>query len=245
MTSNLDLSLVTYTTSKYADVWQMHFGQLSTHSQGIKSYAFSDEESEKIWNFNDHQLVCYNEKDPYWKQYTNCLDAVENNYIIYLQEDFILYDDIDILEIKKALDFLESSDFDYVRLIRCGYNTPLDEKVGDNFYAVKMHSNDAFSMQATLWKKSRLRDLYLHVRSQKWLESEAWNEGARFLGIKGAFVYHGEPKIGAFHYDSKVYPYVCTAINRGKWNVDQYSEFMKDMFQKYQINPHVRGIRKR
>ena len=121
----------------------------------------------------------------------------------------------------------------------------MDVPVGENLYAVKMQSSDAFSMQATLWKKSRLKDLYLHVRSQKWLESESWNEGARFLNIKGAFTYHGEPKIGAFHYDSRVYPYVCTAINRGKWNIDQYPEIMKNMFQKYEVDPETRGIRKR
>jgi len=241
----MSYSLITYTTSKYSDIWSMHFNQIQLHSSGAKSYAFSDEESKAVWSFQDHELVCYKESDPYWKQYTDCLSSVKEEYVVYLQEDFILYADIDTQEIEKCIDFLAYSDYDYVRLIRCGYSTPLDEPLGGNLYAVKMNSSDAFSMQATLWKKSRLRDLYHHVKSQKWLESDAWNEGARFLGIKGAFTYHGEPRVGAFHYDSKVYPYVCTAINRGKWNVDQYPEFMKDMFQKYQIDPNVRGIRKR
>jgi len=238
-------SLVTYTTSKYADVWPMHFGQLSVHARGVKSYAFSDLESEKIWNFDEHRLVKYSESDPYWKQYIECLDSVEDEYIVYLQEDFILYSDIRIDEIERCVDFLGSTEFDYVRLIRCGYSTPLDHPVGENLYAVKMESSDAFSMQATLWKKSRLKELYAHVRSQKWLESESWNEGARFLGIKGAFTYHGEHKIGAFHYDSVVYPYVCTAINKGKWNIDQYPDVMKIMFERYNIDPNKRGIRKR
>ena len=241
----MSFALVTYTTSKYSDVWPMHFGQMSIHASGTKSYSFSDQDSEKLWKFSDHELVCYTESDPYWKQYTECLQQVKEDYVVYLQEDFILYADINLEEIRKYVEFLDHSDFDYVRLIRCGYNTPMDVPVGENLYAVKMQSSDAFSMQATLWKKSRLKDLYLHVRSQKWLESESWNEGARFLNIKGAFTYHGEPKIGAFHYDSRVYPYVCTAINRGKWNIDQYPEIMKNMFQKYEVDPETRGIRKR
>jgi hypothetical protein len=223
----------------------MHFGQMSIHAPRVKSYSFSDKQSEEFWNFKDHNLVCYEDGDPYWKQYTECLDSVAENYVIYLQEDFILYSDIDYEKIEKYVTFLERSEFDYVRLIRCGYNTPLDQPLGDNLYAVNMSSSDAFSMQATLWKKSRLRDLYLHVKSQKWLESESWNEGARSLGIRGAFTYHGEKKIGAFHYDSIVYPYVCTAINRGKWNIDQYPEVMRNMFQSYSIDPKIRGIRER
>jgi hypothetical protein len=241
----MNFSTVTYTNSRYSDVWPMHFGQMSIHAPRVKSYSFSDKQSEEFWNFKDHNLVCYEDGDPYWKQYTECLDSVAENYVIYLQEDFILYSDIDYEKIEKYVTFLERSEFDYVRLIRCGYNTPLDQPLGDNLYAVNMSSSDAFSMQATLWKKSRLRDLYLHVKSQKWLESESWNEGARSLGIRGAFTYHGEKKIGAFHYDSIVYPYVCTAINRGKWNIDQYPEIMRNMFQSYRIDPKIRGVRER
>jgi hypothetical protein len=238
-------AIVTYTTSKYSDVWPMHFGQITKHAPETKSYAFSDDQSRDSWSFSDHELLCYKESDPYWMQYTGCLQSVREDYVVYSQEDFILYSDIDVEKIESYVDFLESSNYDYVRMIRCGYNTPLDKPLGNNLYAVNMSSSDAFSMQATLWKKSRLKDLYTHVKSQKWLESEAWNEGARNHGIRGAFTYHGEKKIGAFHHDSIVYPYVCTAINRGKWNIDQYPDVMKIMFERYDIDPKKRGIRKR
>lgn len=240
-----DVAIITYTTSKYRDVWPMHFGQLSMHSSELKSYAFSDEDSKNIWNHEDHQLVTYVEEEPYWKQYTGCLESVQENFVIYSQEDFILFSKIDYESISRYRDFLSSTDYDYVRLIRCGYQTPLDHYIKDDIYEVHMNTSDAFSMQATLWKKSSIKKLYEHVKSQKWLESEAWNTGARDIGIKGTLIYNNEPKIGAFHYDSKVYPYVCTAINRGKWNVDQYPVVMKELFEQYNIDPSVRGIRKR
>lgn len=240
-----DVAIVTYTTSKYQDVWNMHFGQLEKHAHGVKSYAFSDEESLPIWNFNKHQLICYKNSDEYWAQYTGCLASVEENFIIYSQEDFILFSDIDTGAIEKYKAFLSESDYDYVRLIRCGYSTPLTNHVKEDVYEVDMKTSDAFSMQATLWKKSSLEKLYLEVKSKLWLESDAWNAGARKLGIKGTFIYNNERKIGAFHYDSIVYPYVCTAINRGKWNVDQYPEVMSHMFKTYEVNPSVRGIRVR
>jgi hypothetical protein len=238
-------AIITYTTSKYRDVWDMHFGQLTQHAASLKSYAFSDEESDQIWRYGDHKLVTYNESDPYWKQYTDCLSSVEEDYVIYSQEDFILFSDVLYDRIERLRNFLHETDYDYVRLIRCGYSTPLSHKVKEDIYEVDMNSSDAFSMQATLWKKSSLEKLYRHVKSEKWLESEAWNSGARQVGLKGTFIYNGEKKIGAFHYDSIVYPYVCTAINRGKWNVDQYPDVMMHMFQKYDIDPSIRGVRVR
>ena len=68
-----DVAIITYTTSKYRDVWPMHFGQLSIHASELKSYAFSDEDSKDIWNYEYHQLITYVEEEPYWKQYTVCL----------------------------------------------------------------------------------------------------------------------------------------------------------------------------
>jgi hypothetical protein len=240
-----NVAIVTYTTSKYSDVWDMHFGQLSLHARNISSYAFSDEKSEEMWRYSDHKLVTYKDEDPYWKQYTGCLQGVKEDFVIYSQEDFILFSDVDKAALERYREFLENSEYDYVRLIRCGYSTPLDRHVNNDIYEVHMSTNDAFSMQATMWKKNSLERLYSHVKSAKWLESEAWNSGARDQDIRGTLIYNGEKKIGAFHYDSIVYPYVCTAINRGQWNVDQYPDVMKEMFKRYNVDPSVRGIRVR
>ncbi len=240
-----NVAIVTYTTSRYSDVWAMHFGQLSQHAASLKSYAFSDEESLPLWKFSDHELVCYKNSEDYWSQYTKCLQSVSEDFMIYSQEDFILFSDVDLESLEKYKKFLSESTYDYVRLIRCGYSTPLTNHVREDIYEVDMKTSDAFSMQATLWKKSSLQKLYKEVKSKLWLESEAWNDGARRLGIRGTFIYNNERKIGAFHYDSKIYPYVCTAINRGKWNVDQYPEVMASLFKKYSVDPAVRGIRTR
>jgi hypothetical protein len=246
--SSLDnVACVTYTTSKYADVWPMYFGQLNEHLNGIKSYVLSDFGSGKIYNFAEqgHTLIEHDDAEPYWAQYTRSLDLIPEDYVVYCQEDFFLYADVNRDLLQKALDFLENSDYDYVRLIRCGYQTPLKDHVKDNFFEVDMATQDAFSMQATLWKKSRMRQLYTHVASQKWLESEAWNVGARQIKIKGVFTWNGEPQVGKFHYDSIIWPYCCTGINKGQWNMDEYPEIMKNLVKKYNVDVSIRGVRKR
>lgn len=242
-----DLCVITYTTSKYRDVWPMHFGQLTKHtkSQGIKSYVLSDHGSKDLFDFSNHTLIEHDDADPYWKQYTEALSKIPEKYVIYLQEDFIMFADPNAHRLEAYQKFLDKGTHDYVRLIRCGYQTPLDRHVENDLFEVHMDTNDAFSMQATMWNKSRMVDLYTRVKSEKWLEAEHWNIGCRDLNIRGVFCYNGEQKIGAFHFDSLVWPYVCTAINRGKWNIDQYPQTMKEMFKTYSIDPNVRGIRQR
>jgi hypothetical protein len=240
-----NVACVTYTTSKYADVWPIHFGQLTKHLGGLKSYVFSDKGSSSKFDFKEHQLIEHEDSDPYWKQWIDGLKHVDEQYIIYLQDDFFLYDDVKHEFIAKYRDFLANNDYSYVRLIRCGYETPLDRHICDNIFEVHMNTADAFSQQATLWKKNDFIKLYDHVKSIKWLEGEHWNVGCRELGIKGTFCWLGEAKRGAFHYDSKVFPYVCTAINRGQWNCDQYPETMARLLKEYNIDVTKRGVRRR
>ena len=52
----------------------------------------------------------------------------------------------------------------------------------------------------------------------------------------------GEKKRGLYHYDSLVFPYIATAINKGKWNLNEYMSELNPMFEEYNINPFERGM---
>lgn len=238
-----NVAVVTYTTSNYSDAWPAYFGQLNKHLGKIKSYVLSDFGSNKKYDFKEHVLIEHSDTESYYKQYTQGLSKIEENFVIYSQEDFFLYDQVDHNLLENYVNFMQNSNYDYIRLIRCGFNTSLDKRVVNDLFEVDMHSNDAFSMQATLWKKERLNELYMHVKSNKWLEGKHWNIGCIELGIKGLFAWNGEAKIGKYHYDSKVWPYCCTAINKGQWNLHEYPKQMNEIIKNYCIDVTKRGVR--
>ena len=49
-------------------------------------------------------------------------------------------------------------------------------------------------------------------------------------------------KIGG-HYNSLIYPYIATAVVKGKWNYSEYKNELDDIFTFYSIDKDVRGIR--
>ena len=60
---------------------------------------------------------------------------------------------------------------------------------------------------------------------------------------KDFMVFFGnEKQRGIYHYDSLVFPYIATAINKGKWNMSEYSNELDKLFGEYNINPFERGI---
>ena len=153
---NTDIALITYTNSVMEDIWPIYFGELENNlNKCIKSFVFSD----VLINIDENKntkCILYENSSPYYQQYVSGLDSVSENYIIYAQEDFFLYGKVDHEKIIKLKNILENSSYDYIRLIRAGYETPLNQSEYENLYKVDMNSSDAFSMQATIWKKSSL-----------------------------------------------------------------------------------------
>jgi hypothetical protein len=60
--------------------------------------------------------------------------------------------------------------------------------------------------------------------------------------ISGLYYYQNEFKRGGNHYNSSIYPYIATALVKGKWNTLEYGEELSSMFNDYHINPIIRGV---
>ncbi len=233
-----NLSLITYSNSNMEDVWEAHFNQIKKHfKSNSKIYFISDKHYE---NPVIDKTFIYKNSEPYYKAWLNCLENISEDYFIYLQEDLILYDDVQIENLKKYISILENNkNFDFIRLIKSGKKFS-DEPFLNELYYVNKSSFPQFSMQPTIWKKSRFIELYKKVQAEKWFESEDYEKACNLLNIKGFFTYSGEKKRGG-HFDSNIYPYIATAVIKGKWNISEYKHELKNIFKTYNIDPAIRG----
>lgn len=162
-----------------------------------------------------------------------------------MQEDFILYDFVNIEEIKRCVKFLENSNLSYIRLIKCGDVTNI--KVNENLYLVSKDglsncSINSFSMQPTIWKKKDFINLYLTCNSDKFGENYNYTFSLNRLNMNGCYYYNEEPARGG-HHDSSIFPYIATAIVKKKWNYSEYPGELDLLFKEYSIDKNLRGCR--
>ena len=50
------------------------------------------------------------------------------------------------------------------------------------------------------------------------------------------YCYHGEPKRGIYHYDTIVFPHICTALVKGQWNIAEYTIELSPLLKEYNID---------
>ena len=221
---------IVYSHSSCKDVLTVFKSQHSKHCT-FPLHIISDYEGEYI----------YNNVDPYYKHWIDHLHQIPDNYFIYNQEDFILYDDVDVDKIMYLQKVLElNPKYSFIRLIKSGQNLS-NQEIGPNLYETGVKSFPLYSMQATIWKKSKFIELYEATKQKKWFECEAYEKACLDLSIEGLYYYNNEPKRGG-HYDSSIYPYIATAVVRGKWNFKEYKKELKPLLTKNNINPTLRGI---
>jgi len=237
-----NIAFITYTNQKCADIWKPYFDSLDIFAKDVKSYVFNDLFSDKYLN---HKFLIYEEDSNYCDQFCKLLEQVEEEYVIYMQEDFILYDYINKQKIQEFKQILSNSDLSFVRLIKCGVVTDIEYNT-NLFYITKPNSFhmsiNSFSMQPTLWKKQDLIKLYQNVKSHKFGECWAFIQNMNLLKINGLYCYFNEPKRGSNHHDSSVFPYIATAIVKGKWNYSEYTNEINDILDKYKIDKRKRGF---
>lgn len=241
-----NLCIIVNTHSSQKDVWPMFFGQLEKHCPKIKTYIFTDEGTGVP---EGYETVIYNKNEMFRTQYLECLKKVSEEFLIYLNEDYVLYDDVNFEKIKEYIQVLENDpEISCIRFTRAGNIT--DKKLKEDLFYLSHDKSNFFSQTAGIWRRKILQKIHelgpdTHIASggdqYGHFEVDA-NEVCKNLNLKGLIAYNNEPKrLGASHYDSSVFPYVATALVRGRWNLREYTNELFPLLSKYGIDFSKRG----
>ena len=230
------VALLTYSHSSYKDVLDIYFFQLTKYFPQIKGYLLIDKLDSVIPS--NHEVVYYDDDFSYYKHCLNAMTAIEEDYLIYMQDDYFFFSEPNLNVLNKSLSRLKSDNLDFIRLIRSG-----DSKIVANeiFHKIPNNSKYLFSTQATLWKKTALLKLlsttyYKHKSDDIWASEPRLNQFAQELNLRGLFLYNNEPKIGKNHWNSNYFPYIATAIVKGKWNFQEYKNELMEILISNKIN---------
>lgn len=228
----INLPIVVYTHTDMKDIWPMFFGQLKKYVSNTKIYVAVNEDDSYL---SDYTIVKYDDSKVYTERWKQILPQISEEVILFLHEDMILFDSIKPDYIKKYFEYVKNGEVNSIKLILAGEyfsESSIDSTLVFNEYS-------KFSIQPTIVTKEFFTNVLNSVD-----ELNIWEFEQAIAGTGRDYMVRigGEKKRGLYHYDSLVFPYIATAINKGKWNLNEYMNELNPMFEEYNINPFERGM---
>ena len=227
----INVPLIVYTHTDMKDVWPMFFGQLKKYIGDAKVYVAVNEDDTQL---SDYIRIIYDDSNPYTERWKEILSKLEDETIMFLHEDMILFDKPNWDYIKRYYDLVNTNKVESIKMIY----VPATDTVSDIDNTLITNEYSKFSIQPTLIKvKNFLSLLESTPPSNIWeFEQSVGNSDSYMVKIGG------EKKRGMYHCDSIIFPYIATAINKGRWNMSEYTSELDKLFSEYGINPFERGI---
>lgn len=234
------LDLILYTHTDYADVWPIYFGQSKKYFPDASKIIFVNKDDERIQS--NHRVVLYDDKLNYRERVLSCLNQINSKYIIYHHEDMFLYGEPDYDRIIKYLDRISSlTSQNFVKLIRGGMSVGLPDALYNELKIIDYGFDYIFAIQPSIWYHEKFKEVFEYGKGNTIWEFEIDAQRVcRERNIFGYYVDDGGVQRGKYHWDSTVYPYVATAIVKGKWN-SEYVLVLNKLCAQYKINPNIRG----
>jgi len=237
-----DIAIIVYTHTDYKDVWVPFFSQAKKWlPDECKKYIFVDKFDQDIPK--DYIVKTYDDSQIYTKRFSHCLKQVDAEFCILHHEDMFLFEPPQINRIAEYVDILKKEDYDFVKLIKGGEVRDIPLKDYSDLKIISQNSNWIFAIQPTLWKTDKLLRLYSEAEGNTiWkfeIQSQKW---CRANNIKGLYSHGDGKQRGRLHWDSTVYPYIATAIVKGKWNLKEYPEELGQILDEYKIDKRIRGF---
>lgn len=231
-----NISIVTYTHSNVKDVWPMFCGQIIENIPFIKNrYMFND----KPYQIEGFDFISYEDPGPYWQQYCSCLEQVQEDFIITFNEDQIIYDTVQEKDMLIYIDFLNDSQYSFLRLIKSGIDREIH--IQDDIFEVPQESKYLFAMQPTIWKRKDLLEVVGTAKISNIFHEPVISDTLRNQLKKGSYIYNDESKAGRSHYWSSKFP-VMEVIAKGKWLMSESGDKLPPLLKKYEIDPNIRGL---
>lgn len=228
-------TFIYYTHSDYSDIWPLMIGQHQKYMSEYKAVLFTD----KADGFKDWDVITYDPSLTYRERVLYCLDRLVADLVVFNHEDMFLFKEPLYDRLETIFKDVGQGSSSFVKLIRVGQNIMW---VGDDY--LEPEKALSFTIQPTVCKKKDLQTIFSETKGDTIWEFEVNTyESVRKNKFKCfMLVTAGGQKRGMFHWDSNIYPYVATAVVKGKWNTSEYPE-LAILLRDYGINPLIRGVR--
>lgn len=233
------MKLLLYTHTDCKDIWRIFFNQIDKYLPHVQKIILVNKDDSDIPV--EYQKIFYNENLNYTKRVAQCLEQLHNETVLFIHEDMILFNNLNYNKINDFIELIEKDKADFIKLIKVDVGSDKTEYYPN---LIKSPQELMFSVQPTICKSNKLKNIFSLFDCNIWDFEKQVSIACLHFKYLNCFMASTDKdkKRGLFHYDSNIFPYIATAIVKGKWNYSEYKNELDIFFDKYKINKDERGI---
>lgn len=222
------------TTDSFSDCWDPFFKLFETYWPDYKGEIYLNTEN-KIYKYRELNIISVcNGKNIWSDSVATALHSINEEYILYLQDDYFLKDYVKTSELYHFFNIMLENDFDCLHLTdqcSCG---PFLYTEFDNIIKFSQKSSYKINCQAAIWKREVLLE-YLIPGESGWDFELYGTRRSHYLNHDIYCLSRSLIKLNEF----EIIPYIFTGIVKGKWLIEVVDLFS---LNKIYINYADRGF---
>lgn len=154
-------SVLVNTCDKYEDAWYPFFELIKKYWNQCSFPLYLNTESKSYSHPGlDIEVLNVHEDRCLWgKRIKGCLARIDTPYVLLLLEDFFLQNEVDVTELSRCLEIMESDNKIVAIYFKhtTGFNTPAAKY--PRYILMSDNKNCKLNLQAALWRKKELMSL--------------------------------------------------------------------------------------
>jgi hypothetical protein len=227
------IQFVVHTHSEYSFLWNAAIPLLQKYTPSDCTIFWL---SDTLLDYTLPSKFVFCKYDPklIWSlRFKECLELIDSEYLIYLQEDWLLIDTIDSEKITYLVEYMKENKIEFMMSYTRKENKFIEKSKYEGYDFVKIRGH---YMQPAIWqKKLFMKIINLNIPMSKYELSMANSitENAKCYAIKYT-------KSNDISIPTLYYPHIH-AITEGKWTFVKYPQ-LKALVESYGIDTTTRGI---
>ena len=233
LTKLIMIQFIVHTNSEYSFLWNAAIPLLEKYTPSdCKIFWLSD----TMLNYSLPSKFVFCKYDPklIWSlRFKECLELVDSEYFIYLQEDWLLIDTIDETKVLYLIQYMKDNTIEFMMSYSREEETFVEKSKYEDYDFVKIRGH---YMQPAIWDKKlfmKLINLNIPLKEYELTLANTITERANCYAIK--YTKSRDVSIPTLYY-----PHMH-AIVGGKWTFPKYPQ-LKALVMSYGINPTTRGV---
>jgi hypothetical protein len=218
---NRGFAIFVNTTDSFEDCWTPFFSLFKNYWPGYKGRILLNTES-KTFSFPGLDIVSVRnagttigaERSPWSECLIRALDSLDEEIVLYLQEDYFLRDRVDEKVVDGFVGLMrEHPEIRCIHLTDQGVLSTGEPPPLPGLCRAVPSQHYLVSCQAALWRRQTLRSL-LRRRENAWEFEEFGSRRAALEDYAFFAVDPAQVRLGRY----EIIPYIFTGIIRGRWN---------------------------